>query len=124
MARPDSFAAFVLDQLSRLDGMEPRPMFGGHGLYRGGTCFGILYEGRLYFKTDAESRADYDASGMKPFRPRAASRGRPAQTLWSYYEVPVEVLEDDDQLAAWAERAVLAARRAASSRTPRRRARG
>jgi len=36
---------------------------------------------------------------MKPFRPN------PRQTLKSYYEVPIHVVEDREQLAAWAEQA-------------------
>ena len=119
MRQPDSFAAFVLDQLSRVDGVDPRPMFGGCGLYRSGTFFGILFKGRLYFKTDPASARDYLARRMKPFRPRPAAPGRRATTLWSYYEVPVEVLEDEEQLARWAERAVAVARRSTAGRAPR-----
>ena len=37
---------------------------------------------------------------MKPFRPSAK------QTLKSYYEVPADVLENSDQLAAWAQEAI------------------
>jgi len=33
---------------------------------------------------------------MKPFRPNAK------QTLKSFYEVPIDVLEDTEQLASWA----------------------
>ena len=37
---------------------------------------------------------------MKPFRPN------PKQTLRSYYQVPVEIIEDGDRLGAWAEDAI------------------
>jgi DNA transformation protein len=46
-----------------------RPLFGGHGLYWGETIFGILFGGRLYLKVDEQSRGDYLARGMGPFRP-------------------------------------------------------
>ena len=71
-------------------------MFGGYGLYRKETFFGIIHRGRLYFKTDDRTRAGYVARSMKPFRPNVK------QTLKSYYEVPVEVIEDAEQLVAWA----------------------
>lgn len=74
-------------------------MFGGFGLYHQDMFFGILHEGRLYFKTDDASRGDYLALGMKPFRPNAS------QTLRNYYEVPVEVVEDAERLQTWALRA-------------------
>ncbi len=76
-------------------------MFGGYGLYGGSVFFGIISKGRLYFKTDAKSRRSYAELGMKPFRPNSR------QTLKTYYEVPVEILEDRDRLASWANRSVL-----------------
>lgn len=99
----DSFVEYVVDQLRRLGEVEAKAMFGGHGLYCGGAFFAIIADGRLYFKTDAVSRRGYEGRGMGPFRPN------PKQTLKTYYEVPVEVLEDDEELAAWAERALAAA---------------
>jgi GNAT superfamily N-acetyltransferase len=74
-------------------------MFGGHGLYERQAFFGIIYRGRLYFKTDENSREKYLKLGAKPFRPRAR------QTLKNYYEVPAQIIEDPDRLAAWARRA-------------------
>ncbi len=49
----DSFKEFVLDQLGALPELRARAMFGAHGLYAGEKFFGILDEGRLFFKTDA-----------------------------------------------------------------------
>ena len=42
----------------------------------------------------------YLKMAMKPFRPNA----RP--TLQTYYEVPVEIIEEQDQLTEWAKRTV------------------
>ena len=75
-------------------------MFGGYGLYQGPVFFGIIAESRLYFKTDAKSRRAYFDHGMQPFRPN------PKQASKTYYEVPVDVLEDSDQLARWAAEAL------------------
>jgi DNA transformation protein len=99
----DSFVEYVLDQLHRLGPVEARSMFGGHGLYHERVFFGIIAGGRLYFKTDETTRGEYEDRGMGPFR---ASQ---KQTLTSYYEVPVDVLEDDEELAAWARRALAVA---------------
>ena len=35
--KDDSFKDFILDQLYGLEGVTARALFGGHGLYRGGT---------------------------------------------------------------------------------------
>jgi len=98
--RDDTFKDYVLDQLASLGAVSARAMFGGHGLYRGPEFFGIVHQGRLYFRTDARTRSDYIAHGMPPFRPN------PRQTLASYYEVPADMLDDAETLAIWAHTAL------------------
>jgi len=90
------FLYFVLDQLQGLRGLQPRAMFGAHGIYLDGVFFAIVSGGRLYFKTSPETRERYIARGSDPFRPNEK------QALKSYYEVPIDVLEDHDELASWA----------------------
>ena len=104
-----SFKDFVSDQLRGLGSVDCRAMFGGYGLYYEKTAnalfFGIIFKGRLYFKTDSRTTPGYIQRGMKPFTPG------PRQTLKSFYEVPVEILEDSDELAAWAKEAIRVARK-------------
>jgi DNA transformation protein and related proteins len=61
--------------------------------------FGIVHKGRLYFKTNATTAPRYRERGMKPFRPSAK------QTLTTYYQVPVDVLENAGELTIWAQQA-------------------
>jgi DNA transformation protein len=98
----DSFMEFVLDQLSALPDVRAKAMFGAHGIYSGETFFGILDEGRLFFKTDAASQADYTTRGMEPFT--YESRGK-VMTM-GYHEVPPDVLEQPPELVEWARRAI------------------
>ena len=58
----DSFKEFVLDQLSALPALRAKAMFGAHGIYSGENFFGILDEGRLFFKTDATTDKDRSES--------------------------------------------------------------
>ncbi|HLZ34022.1 MAG TPA: TfoX/Sxy family protein [Nitrospira sp.] len=95
----DGFRGFVLDQLTDLRGLTCRAMFGGYGLYQGHTFFGIVHQGRLYFKTNQTTAGLYRDRGMKPFQPSSTQR------LKDYYEVPVEVLETAEELLAWASQA-------------------
>ncbi len=97
--KEDSFRDFVLDQLRSLEGISCRSMFGGHGVYLGADFFGIVYDGRLYFKTDETTREKYRSRGMGPFAPSEK------QVLKSYYEVPEEIVEDDERLVSWAREA-------------------
>src|SRR3990172_2182747 len=107
----DSYRDYVLDQLRSLEDVSCRSMFGGYGLYLGADFFGIVYDGRLYFKTDETTREKYRDRGMGPFAPSEK------QVLKSYYEVPEEIVEDDEQLASWA-------REAAARKKKRKAARG
>ncbi|MDR3617920.1 MAG: TfoX/Sxy family protein [Paludisphaera borealis] len=92
----------ILDQLAPLGEVATRSLFGGHGLYWGGTIFGILFRGRFYLKVGERSKHDYESRGMGPFRPFER------QTLKSYYEVPPEILADPEALSSWAGEAIRA----------------
>lgn len=98
--RDDSFKDFIFDQLEDLDELDCRPMFGGYGLYQDDIFFGIMFKGRLYFKTDSMTVGPFIKMGMKPFRPNAR------QTLKNYYELPVDIIEDRDRVTEWARKAI------------------
>jgi DNA transformation protein len=104
----DTFLADVLARLAPLGELRARPMFGGVGLYCDDRFFGLIDDGVLYFKVDAETRPAYVAAGASPFRPFADK-----PPMGGYYEVPLGVLERDEELRAWAARAVEVAQRAA-----------
>ena len=106
----DSFNAFVLDQMSDLPEVRAKAMFGGHGLYQADCFFGIVMDGRLFFKVDDTTRRDFLERGMGPFTYERARR----TMAMNYYEVPLEVLENREDLLAWARRAIRVA--AASSK--------
>jgi DNA transformation protein len=101
----ESFKEFVLDQLAALPEVRAKAMFGGHGLYQADRFFGILMEGRLYFKTDEQTRPAYLERGMSPF---IYEKARRTMTI-HYFEVPPEVLENREEIVAWANRAIQAA---------------
>jgi DNA transformation protein and related proteins len=92
----------ILGRLAALGEITYRPMFGGLGLNRGETIFGICFGGRLYLKVDERSKGDYLAKGMGPFRPDER------HTLRSYYGVPPIVLDDPEALPSWAREAIRA----------------
>jgi DNA transformation protein and related proteins len=97
-----SFKEFVMDQLGALPELRAKAMFGGHGLYQADCFFGILMDGRLYFKTDAQTRAAFLERGMGPF---IYEKARRTMTV-NYFEVPPDVLEGREELVAWAKRAI------------------
>ncbi|MGB8327852.1 MAG: TfoX/Sxy family protein [Steroidobacteraceae bacterium] len=120
MSVSSDYLQFVLEQLAGLERVTSRRMFGGVGLYSSGFFFGLLDDDTLYLKVDDSNRADYERRGMIPFRPDAA---RPEMTM-SYFTVPPDVLEDAEQLVAWARRSVrLALTGKHAKRSPQRRQR-
>lgn len=99
-AKHTGFKDFVLDQLADIRSITARAMFGGYGLYRETTFFGIIHKDRLNFKVTETTLPRYKEQGMKPFRQNTK------QTLKSLYEVPIDVLEDAEALTQWATDAV------------------
>lgn len=74
-------------------------MFGSSGLYRGEQFFGIVYDGRTYFKTHPDTLPDYLSHHAAMLTPSEK------QVLKSYREVPVDILENAERLAVWAKKA-------------------
>ena len=85
-----------------------RSMFGGIGLYLEGKYFGLIFDGVLYFRTDAASRNAYLERGMPAFQPKDRPRG--PKTVDRNFRVPDEVMADAETLQSWATRAAAAAR--------------
>lgn len=109
MAVSESYLSFVLEQLDGVKSLVTRRMFGGVGLYSDGTFFAVLDNDTLFFKVDDELAARYKQRGMPPFAPMPDK-----PPMLGYYQVPVDVLEDADELCRWAADSV------AVSTTPRR----
>lgn len=114
MAVSPSYLTFVLEQLAGLPRVTSRRMFGGVGLYSDATFFSVLDNDTLFFKVDDETRPRYEKRRMPPFAPIP---GKPP--MRGYYQVPPAVLEDADELTAWAADAVaVGAAAGASKRKP------
>ncbi|PJZ68837.1 competence protein TfoX [Leptospira perolatii] len=108
-----SFLDHALDRLKVCGPITAKGMFGGHGLYSGSIIFGMVANDLLYFKVGAGNQAEYESAGMSPFTYEGKG-GRPVRM--SYWQVPEEVLEDNDDLRFWFKRAVAEAQKAASEK--------
>lgn len=111
MAVSREYLDYALEQLRVLGHVTARRMFGGVGLYHDELFFGLISADTLYLKVDDSNRSDYTARAMEPFRPFA---DRPNYSM-AYYEVPADVLEDAEALAAWARKSCGAALLAAQT---------
>lgn len=111
---PDPRIAEFLERLAAIGAVRARPMFGGHGLYLGGVFFGLVAEGELYFRVDDATVGDYERAGSAPFQPFPDK-----PSMRTYWSVPERVQRDGDELRAWAERALAAARARDTTRSKR-----
>ncbi|MBL0264468.1 MAG: TfoX/Sxy family protein [Leptospiraceae bacterium] len=105
----DSYLEFVLERLSVAGKVSSKAMFGGHGIYLGDLIFGIVVEGVLYLKVGDSNIKDYIQAGMKPFT-YAAKNGKPVSM--SYWGLPLDVLESNEDLPKWVGKAIEVAKSA------------
>jgi DNA transformation protein and related proteins len=103
-----ALADFLVEHLMPLGHATARAMFGGFGVYLDGVIVAIVADDAAYLKADAVNRGDFEAAGSRPFTYDGASRA----VAMSYWEIPAEVLEDPDELRAWAAKARTASVRA------------
>ena len=97
--KDDTFVEYVCDQLENFEIVTYKPMFGGYGLYCGHVFFAIVFDGRLYCKTNETTRMRYEDWEMGPFQPNAK------QKLRAYYEVPPDLIDNAEILVELAEEA-------------------
>ncbi len=99
MAARSELLDHLVDQLAPLGDARGRPLFGGHGVYLDGLIIGIIAFDSFYLKVDDRNRPDFEAAGSAPF---SYDTKNGTNTITAYWEVPADVLEESDQLRAWA----------------------
>lgn len=101
----DLFAAFGPVAVKR--------MFGGAGLYADGLMFALWAGETFYLKADAALAEDLKGRGSVPFSYEAKGVVR---TMGGYWSVPEAALDDADDLAALARRALFVAHAASEAK--------
>lgn len=86
-----------------------RRMFGGLGIYRDGLIFAVVLRDQLMLKGDDEVAADYAAAGMERWSYENRKSGKPV--AMPYWTAPESAMDDPDEMADWARKAIGAARR-------------
>ena len=98
MAEAQEFAIHIVDLLHPFGTCESRRMFGGFGIFHQGLMFGLIADGHLYLKADAQSRALFEAEGSETFRYYKKDR----EYKLSYYLAPEAFFEEPDACLHWA----------------------
>jgi DNA transformation protein len=105
MAVQPQYLAYILEQLAGINNLHSRRMFGAVGLYSGELFFGLIDDDTTFFKTDGRNAADYTSRNMPRFMPFPE---RP-EAVMAYYQVPADIIEDNEALQAWARKSVAVA---------------
>jgi DNA transformation protein len=101
------YAEYLQDIFAAFGPIEVRRMFSGYGVYGQGVMFALMVDEVLYLKADTESASHFAARGLEPFVYQRRGQG----IALSYYQAPDEVMDDREQAALWAQRALEAALR-------------
>ena len=111
MVASDSFAEFLHEQLAPLGPLALRRMFGKTGVFCHGLMFAMVSDDTLYVRVDDGNRAVFDeAAGSPPLNYRKGGRSIDLD----FWRVPDRLLDEPDELFAWARAALGAARRVAA----------
>jgi len=105
MAVSEDYLSFITDQLSAFGEVEVKRMFGGIGLFHKKLMFGKIGDDVFRLKVDEHNQKDYEERGMKPFYSEKKKKGMP------YWTVPIDVIEEKEELAKWAGKSYEAALR-------------
>ncbi|MFG1185447.1 TfoX/Sxy family protein [Xanthobacter aminoxidans] len=103
----------IADLFAAFGPVAVRRMFGGAGLYADGLMFALWAGEAFYLKADAALAEDLKGRGSVPFSYEAKGVVR---TMGGYWSVPEAALDDADDLAALARRALFVAHAASEAK--------
>jgi DNA transformation protein len=103
---------FISELFSAFGPVSVRRMFGGAGIFTRGLMIGLISDDEIYLKADERTAPEFEAEGMNPFTYGAKSR----RVVMSYWQMPVRLFDDPDELAKWARGALSAAERSGAKK--------
>ncbi len=117
MAIDTGLVDWAKEALEPLGLITMRPMMGAATLYCDGAIFAVADDGELWFKSDAETDAVWDAAGCDRFT--FTDKTGKVETM-NYRRAPSDVYDDPDAMREWARVAIAAGLRALARRKPKR----
>ena len=113
MVASDGFAEFLREELAPLGRVTMRRMFGKTGVFCDGVMFGMVTDNVLYLRVDDHNRAAF--SEAEAFPPLSYEKKGETIDL-SFWRAPERLFDEPEELVAWAQVALAAARRVAAKR--------
>ena len=91
----DQLEATIIKNLSSLNGISTKKMFGGYGIFHEDKMFGLIdSKGNCFLKANEENKEDYLSSGGEQ------------HSRMPYYSISEEILNDTDKLLPLAQFAI------------------
>ena len=101
------YVDYLLDLLAPLGRLSSGRFFGGDSLKLDAVQFAMVMGNTLFFVVDDSTRANYEQKGMGCFWYHTKKK---RVNVRKYYEVPAELIDDQNSLIEWARQSVQVAR--------------
>jgi len=111
------FSEYIEELFADFGPVRIRRMFGGAGIFHGDVMIGLVSDGTVYLRADADTAPDFEAEGSTPF----GYDGRSKRINLPYWKLPERLLDEPDELAHWVRKAHDVALSAKSKKTKRKR---
>ena len=92
------FLQYALDLFNPLGRLTSKTLFGGNAILKNNITFAMVFDGNIYLKTNKNTVKKYLDLDSKPLSYKKNNK----TISLRYYEIPIEVLDDEDQLIQWA----------------------
>ena len=92
------FLQYALDLFSSLGRLSTKTLFGGNAILKNNITFAMVFDGSIYLKTSKNTVKKYLDLNSKPLSYKKNNKTIELR----YYEIPVEILDEEDQLIQWA----------------------
>jgi DNA transformation protein len=113
MVASASFAEFLREQLAPLGHVTMRRMFGKTGVFCDGVMLAMVTDNTLYFRVDDGNREVFkEVEALPPL-----NYEKQGSTIdLAFWRAPERLFDEPDELVAWAQAALAAAHRIATTR--------
>ncbi len=109
MPKNSTFVDNLMSLYRPMFDVTAKPMFGGTGFFKDGLMFAMVANDELYLKADDKLREAFEKRGLGKF----TYEKKGEEVALSYYQAPVECVDDSAALVDWSKQAFEAARRVA-----------
>jgi DNA transformation protein len=92
------FLQYALDLFNPLGRLTSKTLFGGNAILKNNITFAMVFDGSIYLKTNKNTVKKYLDLDSKPLSYKKNNK----TISLRYYEIPIEVIDDEDQLMQWA----------------------